>query len=92
MVALVANTAPVAFGALAVPITTLATVSGVPEHSLSQMVGRQTPILAVFVPMALVWILDKGKGVRETLPADSRPAAWCSGSSSSSRRTSSPRR
>jgi lactate permease len=69
VVALVANTAPVAFGALAVPITTLATVSGVPEHSLSQMVGRQTPILAIFVPMALVWILDKGKGVRETLPA-----------------------
>ncbi|MEO8828920.1 L-lactate permease [Lapillicoccus sp.] len=69
VVALVANTAPVAFGALAVPITTLATVSGLPEHSLSQMVGRQTPILAVFVPMALVFILDKGKGVRETLPA-----------------------
>ena len=69
VVALVANTAPVAFGALAVPITTLATVSGLPEHSLSQMVGRQTPILAIFVPMALVWILDKGKGVRETLPA-----------------------
>ncbi|MEO7234640.1 MAG: L-lactate permease [Lapillicoccus sp.] len=69
VVALVANTAPVAFGALAVPITTLATVSGVPEHSLSQMVGRQTPILAIFVPMALVWILDRGKGVRETLPA-----------------------
>ncbi|MDQ6896025.1 MAG: L-lactate permease, partial [Actinomycetota bacterium] len=69
VVALVANTAPVAFGALAVPITTLATVSGVPEHSLSQMVGRQTPILAIFVPMALVWILDGAKGVRETLPA-----------------------
>ncbi len=69
VVALVANTAPVAFGALAVPITTLATVSGVPEHSLSQMVGRQTPILAIFVPMALVWILDGRKGVRETLPA-----------------------
>jgi lactate permease len=69
VVALVANTAPVAFGALAVPITTLATVSGLPERSLSQMVGRQTPILALFVPMALVFILDRGKGVRETLPA-----------------------
>ncbi|MEO3938108.1 L-lactate permease [Dermatophilaceae bacterium Soc4.6] len=69
VVALVANTAPVAFGALAVPITTLATVSQQPEHSLAQMVGRQTPILAIFVPMALVFIIDKGKGVRETLPA-----------------------
>ncbi len=69
VVALVANTAPVAFGALAVPITTLATVSGLPEHTLASMVGRQTPLLGVFVPMALVFIIDRGKGVRETLPA-----------------------
>jgi lactate permease len=69
VVALVANTAPVAFGALAIPITTLATVSGQPEHTLSQIVGRQTPLLAVFVPMALVFIIDKGRGVRATLPA-----------------------
>jgi lactate permease len=69
VVALVANTAPVAFGALAVPITTLATVTGLPEHSLSQMVGRQTPLLGIFVPMALVYIIDRGRGVRATLPA-----------------------
>ncbi len=69
VVALVANTAPVAFGALAVPITTLATVTQLPEHTLAQMVGRQTPLLGVFVPMALVYIIDKGRGVRETLPA-----------------------
>ena len=69
VVALVANTAPVAFGALAVPITTLATVSGLPEHTLAQVVGRQTPLLGLFVPMALVFIIDKGRGVRETLPA-----------------------
>ncbi|MCU1538152.1 MAG: L-lactate transport [Humibacillus sp.] len=69
VVALVANTAPVAFGALAVPITTLATVTGLPEHTLAQMVGRQTPILGIFVPMALVYIIDKGRGVRATLPA-----------------------
>jgi lactate permease len=69
VVSLVANTAPVAFGALATPITTLATVSGLPEHALSQMVGRQTPILGMFVPIALVFIIDRGKGVRETLPA-----------------------
>ena len=69
VVALVANTAPVAFGALAVPITTLATVTGLPEHTLAQMVGRQTPILGIFVPMALVFIIDRGRGVRATLPA-----------------------
>jgi len=69
VVALVANTAPVAFGALAVPITTLATVSQQSEHTLSQIVGRQTPILGLFVPMALVFIIDKGRGVRATLPA-----------------------
>jgi len=69
VVALVANTAPVAFGALAIPITTLATVSGIDEHHLAQIVGRQTPLLALFVPMALVFIIDKGRGVRATLPA-----------------------
>src|SRR6478736_3089737 len=68
-VALVANTAPVAFGALAVPITTLATVTTIPEHTLAQMVGRQTPLLGVFVPMALVFIIDRWRGVRATLPA-----------------------
>lgn len=69
VVALVANTAPVAFGALAVPITTLATVTNIPEHTLASMVGRQTPLLGVFVPMALVFIIDKRRGVRQTLPA-----------------------
>ena len=69
VVALVANTAPVAFGALATPITTLATVTNLPEQTLSQIVGRQTPLLGLFVPMALVFIIDKSRGVRETLPA-----------------------
>ncbi|MDQ1673419.1 MAG: lactate permease [Frankiaceae bacterium] len=68
-VALVANTAPVAFGALAVPITTLATVTGLPESDLGSMVGRQTPILGVFVPIALVFIIDGARGVKQTLPA-----------------------
>ncbi len=68
-VALVANTAPVAFGAVAVPITTLAKVSGLPEADLGSMVGRQTPILGVFVPIALVFIIDGKRGVRQTLPA-----------------------
>jgi lactate permease len=69
VVALVANTAPVAFGSLAVPITTLATVTGLPEHNLGQIVGRQTPLLAIFVPIALVFIIDRWRGVKATLPA-----------------------
>lgn len=68
-VALVANTAPVAFGALAVPITTLATVTNIPQSDLGAMVGRQTPLLGVFVPIALVFIIDGFRGVRQTLPA-----------------------
>jgi lactate permease len=68
-VALVANTAPVAFGALAVPITTLATVTKLPVGDLGAMVGRQTPILAVFVPLALVFIIDGKRGLRQVWPA-----------------------
>ncbi|MEP6695352.1 MAG: L-lactate permease [Pseudonocardiales bacterium] len=72
-VALVANTAPVAFGALAVPIITLSTVtSAVKPLSVDQLgsvVGRQTPVLAVFVPLALVFIVDRGRGLRQTWPA-----------------------
>ncbi len=67
--ALVANTAPVAFGALAVPITTLATVTQLPVDTLGAMVGRQTPILAVLVPVVLVYIVDRGRGVRQVWPA-----------------------
>jgi lactate permease len=68
-VALVANTAPVAFGALAVPITTLATVTSLPQDHLGAITGRQTPILALFVPLALVFIIDRGRGVRQVWPA-----------------------
>jgi lactate permease len=65
VVALVANTAPVAFGAMAVPIITLAQVSGLPLTQVASMVGRQTPILAVFVPLVLVFIVDGRRGLRE---------------------------
>src|SRR3954471_23974359 len=53
-VALVANTAPVAFGAIAVPIVTLAQVTGLDKQDLGSMVGRQTPFLALIVPFILV--------------------------------------
>jgi len=68
-VALVANTAPVAFGAIAVPITTLAKITNLPEHDLAATVGRQTPVLAVIVPLALVFMVDGKRGIRETWPA-----------------------
>ena len=69
-VALVANTAPVAFGAIAVPITTLGKITGLDPNLLGAMVGRQTPILAVFVPLILVLMVDGRRGVRQAwLPA-----------------------
>jgi lactate permease len=68
-VALVANTAPVAFGAIAVPITTLGKITGLNPDLLGAMVGRQTPILAIFVPLALVFMVDGRRGLRQTWPA-----------------------
>ncbi len=68
-VALVADTAPVAFGAIAIPITTLAQVTGLPKHELSQMVGRQCPLLALLVPFLLVAMVDGRRGLRESWPA-----------------------
>jgi lactate permease len=69
-VALVANTAPVAFGAIAVPITTLAKLTGLPVDAISSTVGRQTPILALFVPLVLVFMVDGRRGLRQCwLPA-----------------------
>ena len=70
-VALVANTAPVAFGAIAIPIVTLAGLTEIPKEDLGAMVGRQTPLLAVFVPLILVGMVD---GVRGSGP--SGPPRW----------------
>jgi lactate permease len=66
--ALTANTAPVAFGAMATPILTLGKVTELPSDTLGAMVGRQTPILALFVPLALVAIVDGWRGIRQTWP------------------------
>jgi lactate permease len=75
-VALIANTAPVAFGALATPIVTLATVTsgvsgnpGLTVDHLGATVGRQTPVLAVVVPLVLVAVVDGRRGVRQVWPA-----------------------
>jgi lactate permease len=68
-VALVANTAPVAFGAIAIPIITLAGVTELPQDDLGAMVGRQTPLLALIVPLILVGMVDGRRGIRQTWPA-----------------------
>src|SRR5215218_7818033 len=68
-VALVANTAPVAFGAIAIPIVTLSEITGLPKDDLGAMVGRQTPLLALFVPLILIGMVDGMRGIRQTWPA-----------------------
>ena len=68
-IALVANTAPVAFGAIATPIVTLAELTGIPQEDLGAMVGRQTPLLALFVPLILVGMVDGWRGVKAVWPA-----------------------
>jgi lactate permease len=71
-VSLVANTAPVAFGAIAVPITTLAPLAELPKDDLGAMVGRQTPFLALIVPLILIGMVDGRRGVKATWPV----AVW----------------
>ncbi|MFD4556247.1 L-lactate permease [Streptomyces sp. NPDC058469] len=66
VVALVANTAPVAFGAMGTPVVTLAQVTGLPLDSVASVVGRQTPLLALVVPLVLVGLVDGRRGLRET--------------------------
>ncbi len=67
--ALVADTAPVAFGALAVPVTTLAAVTGEPFNLLGAFIGRQTPVIAVVIPLVLVWVVDGRRGLKQAWPA-----------------------
>ncbi|MEU9384244.1 L-lactate permease [Streptomyces sp. NPDC048279] len=66
VVSLVANTAPVAFGAMGTPVVTLAQVTGLPLDSVASVVGRQTPLLALVVPLVLVGLVDGARGLRET--------------------------
>ncbi len=66
---LIANTAPVAWGGVGIPITVAGSVSGIDPMLLSQMAGRQLPLLAILVPFWLVAIMDGWRGIRETWPA-----------------------
>ena len=67
--ALIANTSPVAFGALGTPIITLAKVSGLDEMALSQMAGRQLPFFSLIVPAWLVAVMSGWRGVVGCWPA-----------------------
>ncbi len=67
--ALLANTSPVAFGALGTPIVTLANVTGLPEMQLSAMAGRQLPFFSLIVPVWLVWVMAGWRGVVGVWPA-----------------------
>ena len=67
MVALVANTAPVAFGAMGAPIIALAGVTGLSQDTLAKMAGRQG-IIALVVPLVLVYIVDGRRGLKQTWP------------------------
>ncbi|MGG0123906.1 L-lactate permease [Bacillus paranthracis] len=66
---LIANTAPVAFGAMGIPITVAGQVTGINPHKIGQMAGHQLPFLSLFVPFFIVFLMDGLKGVRQTWPA-----------------------
>jgi lactate permease len=66
--ALVANTAPVAFGAIATPIITLSEITDLDKGDLGAMVGRQTPFLALIVPLILIGMVDGRRGIRQAWP------------------------
>jgi lactate permease len=66
---LIANTAPVAFGALGTPIIGLQSVTGLELKDLSAMVGRQLPFFSVLVPFWLIWAFAGFRGMLEIWPA-----------------------
>jgi lactate permease len=68
-IALIGNTAPVAFGALGTPIIALARVTGLPLEQLSAMVGRQLPFFSVIVPFWLIWAMSGWRKMLEVWPA-----------------------
>lgn len=61
--------APVAFGAMGIPITVAGQVTGIDPHKIGQMAGHQLPFLSLFVPFFIVFLMDGFKGVKQTWPA-----------------------
>jgi lactate permease len=68
-ICLIANTAPVAFGAIGIPITVASQVTSIPEMAISQMVGRTLPILSIILPFYLVVLMAGVRKTNEVLPA-----------------------
>lgn len=68
-ICLIANTAPVAFGAIGIPITAVEGPTGIPAMEISQMVGRQLPFLSVFIPLYLIIIMSGFRKAFEVWPA-----------------------
>src|SRR5215212_7362019 len=66
---LIANTAPVAYGALGTPIAGLASVTGLDPYVLGAMVGRQLPFFSVLVPFWLIWVFAGFRGMIQIWPA-----------------------
>lgn len=66
---LIANAAPVAYGAMGIPIIVAGEVTGIGPFAIGQMAGRQLPLLALLIPFWLVFVMDGMRGVRETWPA-----------------------
>ncbi len=66
---LITNTAPVAFGAMGIPIIVAGQVTGIDAFKIGQMAGRQLPLLSVLIPFWVIMIMDGWRGVRETWPA-----------------------
>src|SRR5258706_5679357 len=66
---LIANTAPVAYGALGTPIIALSAVTGLDLLQLSAMVGRQLPFFSLLVPFWLIWAFAGWRGMKEIWPA-----------------------
>ena len=66
---LIANTAPVAYGALGTPIAGLASVTGIDPYILGAMVGRQLPFFSLIVPFWLIWAFAGFKGMKDIWPA-----------------------
>ena len=68
-ICLIANTAPVAFGAIGIPITVASQVSSIPEMAISQMVGRTLPLLSVILPFYLIILMCGIRKTKQVLPA-----------------------
>jgi L-lactate permease/lactate permease len=66
---LIANTAPVAFGALGTPIIVAGQIGGIDANIIGAMAGRQLPFLSLFVPFWIIGLMDGMKGIRQTWPA-----------------------